>query len=163
MVLVRFKRAYLTSWHWWFSMGWKYGVALLASLHLHGKSLKMSKKGVIDSVKKGGLLLILGIETTHKGQVWTCLGVLGLAINMRQSFPHWWPYSTTSRVWSCGEHTLIPSALVPNMTRCYGSGMEHRSRLDSVSMPLQCQCITTWVKCEGLRFMHYTTHVAPND
>mgnify|MGYP000329522522 CR=1 FL=1 len=44
-----------------------YGV--VASLNLHGKSLKMSKKGVIDSVKKGGLLLILGIETTHKGQV----------------------------------------------------------------------------------------------
>ena len=29
--------------------------------------------GLIKSVKKGGLLLILGIETTHKGQVWTCL------------------------------------------------------------------------------------------
>ena len=32
---------------------------------------------------KGWLLLILGIGTTHKGQVWIWLGALGLAINMR--------------------------------------------------------------------------------
>ena len=66
--------------------------------------------GLIDSVQKGKLLLILGTETTVKGQGWTCFGSLGLAINMRPNYPNRTHYSTTLRLWSCGELTHVTSA-----------------------------------------------------
>ena len=62
--------------------------------------------GLIKSVKKGGLLLILGTETTPKGQVWTCLGALGLAISMRPSYPIWLCHSGGSN--SCTMSAPVP-------------------------------------------------------
>ena len=79
--------------------------------------------GLIKSVKKGGLLLILGIETTLKGQVWTCMGALGMTINTRCSYPHWTHYLTTLRLWSCGR-----------LTWCHVGGMGCRSRLGGLGL-----------------------------
>ena len=51
-------------------------------------SILYTRIKVVGLIKKGGLLLILGIETTHKGQVWTFLATLGMTMNMRPSYPH---------------------------------------------------------------------------
>ena len=52
-------------------------------------SIHMDKEcGLNESVKKGELLLILRIETTHKGQVLTDSGTLSLTTNMRSAYPH---------------------------------------------------------------------------
>mgnify|MGYP007069658431 FL=1 len=43
---------------------------------------------LIENVKKGGLLLILGMETPLKCQMCTYLGTLDLAINIRHNYPN---------------------------------------------------------------------------
>ena len=66
---------------------------------------------LIENVKKGGLLLISGIDITVSGQVWTCLGVVGIAINMNLGYLHLSHYSTTSILWYCGDdQTIVASA-----------------------------------------------------
>ena len=50
------------------------------SLYYSILHMRIKVWGLIESVKKGGFLLIMGIETTQKGQLWTCMGALVIVI-----------------------------------------------------------------------------------
>ena len=86
--------------------------SILYMYKLWGLNESVKKGGLLlillnESVKKVGLRLILLNESVKKGQVWTCMGALGLAINMRASYTHWHIILTTSRLWSCGTRLLL--------------------------------------------------------
>ena len=91
--------------------------------------------GLNESVKKGRITFYLWDWDNPLGQVWTCLGAVGIAINKRPSYPHLIIFWTTSRLCPCGGSILVASASAPGMTRRHDGGMGHQSRLESVSIP----------------------------
>ena len=51
------------------------------SLYCSFRHIRIRVWGLIENLKKGCLLLILGIGTTLKGHVWTCLGNNSLCLD----------------------------------------------------------------------------------
>ena len=91
--------------------------------------------GLNESVKKGRITFYRRDWDNPLGQVWTCMGALGIAINKRPRYPQLIIFWSTSRLCSCGGSTLVSSAPAPVTTWRHVGGMRRRSRLKSISIP----------------------------
>ena len=89
--------------------------------------------GLNESVKKGRITFNTWDWDNPLGQVWTCLGPLGLAINMRPYYPHFiisWLHRDSVLWWfnSCNERASTRYDLTPR--RWYGTSIKARVHLD---------------------------------
>ena len=97
--------------------------------------------------------------------------VVEYMLKMRQNPSHWLPtiaWGASKKVQKTHKSKILSTRRMQDTNKWFGrwdaSHLLHDASTDSQvnEAYLQHQCITAWEEAGGSRFIHYTTHIAPN-